>query len=377
MDEQSKRQLYQLQMVWESAGVDSNIFTKAWVDSVGSEGLKDHSAIDRWQSQATAADSDFFNRLHVMDEEDSNINLKQSIRRHDGLANESSALYVNVNREMVHSQPGGVDNIKQSVVDYVPSLLMPLYKARKIDKESYKQIMKKTATKVMKMQRKRSSYLSFLILSVKTRVKFECLNCKLPLILFHAKDNEIGKPLTESVSAIVKDNSSEAGQASTSDNNPSTSIIDAQRCISLYFALCTKKHSLFRQLLIVYKNMSKAAKSDGDDIILVDFIMEIMSRLVSKQSLPQSQSLSLSHNQSLSLSHNRSQSQLQSQPQLQSRSQAQSQSQSQAQSLSQSQAQSQTFSQAQSQTGDTGNSEKEVAAEGAKESAEHVPNTET
>ncbi|GJY68330.1 symplekin isoform X1, partial [Tanacetum coccineum] len=75
-----------------------------------------------------------------------------------------------------------------------------------------------------------------------------------------AKDNEMGKPLTESVSAIVKDSSSEAGQASTSDNNPSTSIIDAQRCMSLYFALCTKKHSLFRQLLIVYKNMSKAAK---------------------------------------------------------------------------------------------------------------------
>ncbi|GKA77397.1 symplekin isoform X1, partial [Tanacetum coccineum] len=75
-----------------------------------------------------------------------------------------------------------------------------------------------------------------------------------------AKDNEMGNPLTESVSAIVKDSSSEAGQASTSDNNPSTSIIDAQRCMSLYFALCTKKHSLFRQLLIVYKNMSKAAK---------------------------------------------------------------------------------------------------------------------
>nr|GEX75898.1 lysine-specific histone demethylase 1 homolog 3 [Tanacetum cinerariifolium] len=50
----------------ESAGVDSSIFTKAWVDSAGSEGLKDHSAIDRWQSQAAAADSDFFNRLHIM-----------------------------------------------------------------------------------------------------------------------------------------------------------------------------------------------------------------------------------------------------------------------------------------------------------------------
>ncbi|XP_024967035.1 lysine-specific histone demethylase 1 homolog 3 [Cynara cardunculus var. scolymus] len=134
----------------ESAGVDSNIFTKAWVDSAGSEGIKDHNAIERWQSQAAAADSDFFHRsMHVMDEEDSNMNLKPSIRRHDGLANESSASQVTVNRELVGNQPRGVDNIKQAVVDYVASLLMPLYKARKIDKEGYKSIMKKTATKVM------------------------------------------------------------------------------------------------------------------------------------------------------------------------------------------------------------------------------------
>ncbi|GJR88981.1 alpha/beta hydrolases superfamily protein [Tanacetum coccineum] len=98
---------------WESAGVDSIIFTKTWVDSAGSEGLKDHSVIDRWQSQTAAADSDFFNRLHVRDEDDSNI------------------------KELVDSQTGGVDNIKQSVVDYVVSLLMPLYKPRKFDKESH------------------------------------------------------------------------------------------------------------------------------------------------------------------------------------------------------------------------------------------------
>nr|GEV85842.1 hypothetical protein [Tanacetum cinerariifolium] len=55
-----------------------------------------------------------------------------------------------------------------------------------------------------------------------------------------AMDNEMGKPLTESVSAIIKDSSSEAGQASTPDNNSSTLIIDAQRCMSLYFSLCTK-----------------------------------------------------------------------------------------------------------------------------------------
>nr|XP_043635498.1 uncharacterized protein LOC122606709 isoform X3 [Erigeron canadensis] len=67
------------------------------------------------------------------------------------------------------------------------------------------------------------------------------------------------KHLNESVSAITKDCTSEAGQPQ-SESIPSPSITDAQRCMSLYFALCTKKHSLFRQLLIVYKNMSKAAK---------------------------------------------------------------------------------------------------------------------
>nr|GEZ17191.1 hypothetical protein [Tanacetum cinerariifolium] len=55
-----------------------------------------------------------------------------------------------------------------------------------------------------------------------------------------AKDNEIGKPWTGSVSAIFKDSSSEAGQTSTSDNNPSTLIINTQRCMSLYFPRCTK-----------------------------------------------------------------------------------------------------------------------------------------
>ncbi|KAJ0680320.1 putative spermine oxidase transcription regulator Homeodomain-LIKE family [Helianthus annuus] len=134
----------------ESTGVDKSIFTKAWVDSAGSEGIKDHSAIERWQSQAAAADSEFYHRsMHAMDEEYSNMNIKPSNRRHDALANESSASQVTVNRELIGNQPRGVDKIKQAVVDYVASLLMPLYKARKVDKESYKSIMKKTATKVM------------------------------------------------------------------------------------------------------------------------------------------------------------------------------------------------------------------------------------
>ncbi|XP_059636705.1 lysine-specific histone demethylase 1 homolog 3 [Cornus florida] len=133
----------------ESAPVDSSIFTKAWVDASGSVGIKDYNAIERWQSQAAAADSDFYQRtLHIRDEEDSNMNSEVPKRKHKGLANESSASQVTVNKELAENQPRA-EHIKQAVVDYVASLLMPLYKARKIDKEGYKSIMKKTATKVM------------------------------------------------------------------------------------------------------------------------------------------------------------------------------------------------------------------------------------
>ncbi|KAL8232547.1 hypothetical protein R6Q57_002325 [Mikania cordata] len=75
-----------------------------------------------------------------------------------------------------------------------------------------------------------------------------------------AMDMQMEKSLTESVSAINKDSSAEVGQPLIYESTPSSSVTDAQRCMSLYFALCTKKHSLFRQLLIVYKNMPKAAK---------------------------------------------------------------------------------------------------------------------
>ncbi|CAK9178452.1 unnamed protein product [Ilex paraguariensis] len=133
----------------ESVDVDSSIFTKAWVDSAGSVGIKDYNAIERWQSQAAAADSDFFHRsIHLTDEEDSNTNSKPLTWKHDVLANESSASQVTVSRELLDNQHRGAERIKVAVVDYVASLLMPLYKARKIDKEGYKAIMKKTATKV-------------------------------------------------------------------------------------------------------------------------------------------------------------------------------------------------------------------------------------
>nr|XP_029120291.1 uncharacterized protein LOC105044609 isoform X2 [Elaeis guineensis] len=43
-------------------------------------------------------------------------------------------------------------------------------------------------------------------------------------------------------------------------NTTSSSISEAQRCMSLYFALCTKKHSLLWRIFAIYKSIPKAAK---------------------------------------------------------------------------------------------------------------------
>ncbi|KAI5596801.1 hypothetical protein BDE02_02G025700 [Populus trichocarpa] len=134
----------------ENSAVDSSLFTKAWVDTTGSAGIKDYHAIERWQCQAAAADSDFFHRaMRIKDEEDSNTSSRPPTRKHDGRANESSISQDTINKEPSKHRSRGPDRIKQAVVDFVSSLLMPVYKARKIDKEGYKSIMKKSATKVM------------------------------------------------------------------------------------------------------------------------------------------------------------------------------------------------------------------------------------
>ncbi|KAL7117437.1 hypothetical protein ACP275_03G071500 [Erythranthe tilingii] len=134
----------------ESVAVDSSLLTKAWVDSAGSIGIKDYNAIERWQCQAAAASSGFSHgTMHLTDEEDSNMSSQSRKWKHEAPANESSASQVTTNKETKGNQLRGTEHIKQSVVDYVASLLMPLYKARKIDREGYKSIMKKTATKVM------------------------------------------------------------------------------------------------------------------------------------------------------------------------------------------------------------------------------------
>eukprot|EP00268_Persea_americana_P005391 TRINITY_DN11803_c0_g1_i1.p1 TRINITY_DN11803_c0_g1~~TRINITY_DN11803_c0_g1_i1.p1 ORF type:complete len:2279 (+),score=554.97 TRINITY_DN11803_c0_g1_i1:810-7646(+) len=130
----------------ESVAVDSRL-TKAWVDSAGSGGVKDYHAIEMWQSQALDAAPEFFYpSLHARDEEDSNKMSRLSIGRNERQAEESS---VSQEKGSLENQPKGAEHVKQAVIDYVASLLMPLYKARKIDKEGYKNIMKKSITKVM------------------------------------------------------------------------------------------------------------------------------------------------------------------------------------------------------------------------------------
>ncbi|CAI8601039.1 unnamed protein product [Vicia faba] len=62
-----------------------------------------------------------------------------------------------------------------------------------------------------------------------------------------------------SLSGSTKD-VSDNRQPSTSEATSLLSVSEAQRGMSLYFALCTKKHSLFREIFVIYRNTSKAAK---------------------------------------------------------------------------------------------------------------------
>ncbi|KAK1303335.1 hypothetical protein QJS10_CPB11g00878 [Acorus calamus] len=135
----------------ESGAVESRL-TKAWVDSdtAGSGGVKDYLSIERWQAQAIDADADFYNaRMYVKDEEDSTKYSNPSMEKHEGRAEESSVSQTARNKVPFEANQRGAEHIKQGVVDYVASLLMPLYKARRFDKDGYKSIMKKSATKVM------------------------------------------------------------------------------------------------------------------------------------------------------------------------------------------------------------------------------------
>ncbi|KAG9453394.1 hypothetical protein H6P81_006298 [Aristolochia fimbriata] len=78
------------------------------------------------------------------------------------------------------------------------------------------------------------------------------------------KEHDVEKHVTGGLSSTsgptkehVFDTSSQlaAGQSISS-----AGAAEAQRCMSLYFALCTKKHSLLRQIFVIYKDLPKAAK---------------------------------------------------------------------------------------------------------------------
>ncbi|KAL1187492.1 hypothetical protein V6Z11_A01G253600 [Gossypium hirsutum] len=76
------------------------------------------------------------------------------------------------------------------------------------------------------------------------------------------KDSDLEKSSNEhpSMSSSSKDISADVHQSETSHSGSAPSVPEAQRCMSLYFALCTKKHSLFGRIFIIYSSASKEVK---------------------------------------------------------------------------------------------------------------------
>ncbi|XP_074283035.1 uncharacterized protein LOC141607581 [Silene latifolia] len=69
----------------------------------------------------------------------------------------------------------------------------------------------------------------------------------------------------------TKNTSACTTQLKTPEGVSSTSLSEAQRCMSLYFALCTKKHTLLRQVFTIYKSSPESVKQaiDGHMPILI------------------------------------------------------------------------------------------------------------
>ncbi|CAM0943263.1 unnamed protein product [Alopecurus aequalis] len=125
----------------DSGAVDSR-FTRAWVDidTIFIDGVKDPLAIERWQAQAMEADKEFYSRIHIPEEDDSSSQ-KQTCK--------SSASQVAESKPASEAQLRGVEHIKQGLITFIGTLLMPLYKSKKIDREAYKTMMRKAVTKIM------------------------------------------------------------------------------------------------------------------------------------------------------------------------------------------------------------------------------------
>ncbi|OVA02697.1 Protein of unknown function DUF3453 [Macleaya cordata] len=74
------------------------------------------------------------------------------------------------------------------------------------------------------------------------------------------KETDLEKPPSEQLLASTgtKEISTDTHQSCSTSSMSTSLISEAQRCMSLYFALCTKKHSLFRQIFLIYKSIPKA-----------------------------------------------------------------------------------------------------------------------
>ncbi|XP_048127124.1 symplekin isoform X3 [Rhodamnia argentea] len=78
-------------------------------------------------------------------------------------------------------------------------------------------------------------------------------------VALEGKDSDVERPLEERAmgEASNEDRSSDTSQLHAAE---SVAISEAQRCMSLYFALCTKRHSLFREVFVIYGGASTAAQ---------------------------------------------------------------------------------------------------------------------
>ncbi|KAF5193841.1 Symplekin [Thalictrum thalictroides] len=76
------------------------------------------------------------------------------------------------------------------------------------------------------------------------------------------KDSDLEKPTNEQLlaSTAPKEIASDTRLSSSSPSTSSSSISEAQRRMSLYFALCTKKHSLFHKVFVIYNSIPEAVK---------------------------------------------------------------------------------------------------------------------
>ncbi|GAA0148756.1 hypothetical protein LIER_08109 [Lithospermum erythrorhizon] len=75
------------------------------------------------------------------------------------------------------------------------------------------------------------------------------------------KDGNSGIPSNDHpMTNFVTKESSDAQQSSSSESISSSLIAEALRCMSLYFALCTKKRALVRQIFVMFKSTPKPVK---------------------------------------------------------------------------------------------------------------------